>query len=268
VAATTRGARLTKRHREQQLSIRAAFLRELLRLFGLLDPRRLDRTVDPWLSATMPLVQRHWQRSATASATYLALYREAETGRAGREPTLPAFTAAKARAVTTSLLVTGPVEIKSLVRTGTPLSAAVKTAQVTVAGSAGRHVLDGGRAVLLDPTSAGLENVRYARVTDGDACWFCAMMASRGYVYLSGQAGGRNPNDRFTGTGLFKFHDHCGCTLEPGLVDDAPLPENNARYVNLWATATRGLGGTTARRAFRRAVEGRPLPEDPISRAS
>lgn len=268
MAATTRGARLTQRHREEQLSIRAAFLRELLRLFGLLDPRRLDRSVEPWLAASVPLVQSHWQRSAAASAAYLALFQEAETGRTAPVPVLPEFTPARARAVTTSLLVTGPTEIKALTKRGASLREAVSTAQVTVVGAAGRHVLNGGRAVLLDPKLAGREGLRYARITDGDACWFCAMLASRGYVYRTEASAGRGANDRFAGDGLFKFHDHCGCTLEPGLEDDTPLPENNARYADLWDTTTRGLGGTYARLAFRRAIEGRSLPTDPINRAA
>ncbi|MBP2341115.1 hypothetical protein JOF41_007369 [Saccharothrix coeruleofusca] len=268
MALTARGARLTRQHRQEQLSIRARFLQELLRLFGLLDPARLDATTEPWLTAMVPLLRQHWQRSAAASAAYLALFLEAETGRPAPEPRLPRFTPERARAAQTSLLVTGPVKIRNLTQAGQPLASAVRVAQSTVAGAAGRHVLDGGRAVLLDPEPLDRSGVRYARVTDPDPCWFCAMMASRGYVYLSEESGGREASDRFAGPGMFKFHDYCGCTLEPTLDPDAPLPEDNARFADLWVTATRGLHTDAARRAFRRALEGRPLPGDPILAAA
>ena len=45
----------------------------------------------------------------------------------------------------------------------------------------------------------------WRRVTDGQPCGFCAMVASRGPVYGSAQAAGDGN----------QYHDHCGCTVEP-----------------------------------------------------
>lgn len=268
VASSERGRRLTQQHRAKQLSVRAVFLQELLQTFDLLDVRNLGATTERWLAATVPLVGRHWVRSALASATYLALFRAAETGKPGRDPVAPKFPADKARAVAASLAVTGPVQIRNLTKAGRPLERALSTAKSTVSGSAGRHVLDGGRAVLLDPVISGQAEVRYARITDADACWFCAMMASRGYVYYDDDTAGGDANARFVGEGLFKFHDYCSCTVEPTFDPGGPLPEVNAKFADLWVASTRTLGGVEARKAFRRAVEGRSLPTDPISAAA
>lgn len=270
MAVSEAGRRLTQNHYLRQQKIKAGFLRALLRLFGLLDPTRLDATAPEWTAANLSLIQEHWRRSAAASAAYMSLFVREETGRE-REFRPPVFGPEQRRAAATSLLVTGPVRIKTLTRGGTPIQRAYKLAQSEVSGAAGRHVLDGGRTAVTDPVlldGQPLERIRYARITRGDTCWFCAMMASRGYVYRSLGGGGGSANDRFIGAGMFKFHDYCDCTLEPALDPDTPLPEANARFQNLWVEATRGLGGKDARQAFRRAVEGRSLPEDPVNKAT
>ena len=58
--------------------------------------------------------------------------------------------------------------------------------------------------------SAGREKVQrsaplWRRVTDGKPCGFCAMVASRGPVYGSAKSAGDGN----------RYHDHCGCTVEP-----------------------------------------------------
>ncbi len=90
----------------------------------------------------------------------------------------------------------------------------------------------------LDVMAAGREtvqesSVRWRRVTDGNPCGFCAMLASRGPVYTSAAAAGG-----VVGRGMEKskakrpgsakgvkargraslggqYHGHCGCTVEP-----------------------------------------------------
>lgn len=59
-------------------------------------------------------------------------------------------------------------------------------------------------------------NPRYARVPSGaETCVFCAMLASRGAVYLSEESAGAGAHD---------YHDHCDCTAVQ-IYDGQPLPE-------------------------------------------
>lgn len=48
-------------------------------------------------------------------------------------------------------------------------------------------------------------SVRWRRVTDGNPCGFCAMVASRGPVYRSASSAGDGR----------RYHNRCGCTVEP-----------------------------------------------------
>lgn len=62
----------------------------------------------------------------------------------------------------------------------------------------------------LDVLGAGREVVQqssptWRRVTDGDPCGWCAMLAGRGPVYGSAQSAGQGR----------RYHGHCGCTAEP-----------------------------------------------------
>lgn len=275
MATTSLGRRLTEDHRLRQLAIRSAFLRDLLRLFGLLDPARLDRTTEPWLTAAVPLVTQARARSADASTTYFAKFWQAETGTPTTiEPESPRLTAAQRQAITTSLLVTGPVEIKRRSAAGEGPEKAKEAATVTVSGAASRHVLNGGRAVLLDTAdkqaTAARKPFGWARVTDGDPCWWCAMQASRGYVFRSRASAGegrersKRTGELFKGDGQAKFHDHCGCTIEPSFTLNATVPGRGPEFEALWKASTKGLSGRNTRLAFRRALEGRPIEGDPI----
>lgn len=54
------------------------------------------------------------------------------------------------------------------------------------------------------------QHVRYARVTTGlEACSFCFMLSSRGFVYHS----------EATALGLHGYHEHCNCVAVPGFAD-------------------------------------------------
>lgn len=79
---------------------------------------------------------------------------------------------------------------------------------------------------------AGREKVQrtaplWRRVTDGKPCGFCAMLASRGPVYRS-EATARGAGGR--------YHDHCGCTVEPhygSFAEWKPTPEEQ-RFIDAY----------------------------------
>lgn len=254
MASTSAGARLTERHRRDQLGLRAAALRELLGLWPALDPRRLDETSPLWVRLAVQLVLRWRGESARAAQDYYRMFRAAEIGEIfvpAVEP--PPVDTAR---VAASLVVTGPVRIKWLTEHGDDPDDAARVALRDVSAAAGRHVMDGGRAGVDAAARADARAIGWARVTDGDPCAFCAMLASRGYVYSSREAALRSSTRSGLGAG-HRYHDGCGCTAEPRFTRGAPLPGRGQEWARLWDDSTAGLSGRDARLAFRRAYEGR-----------
>lgn len=100
----------------------------------------------------------------------------------------------------------------------------------------------------LDVMAAGRETIQqsaplWRRVTDGNPCSFCGMLAGRGAVYTSEaaakgvggrgkavvagkrKAGGQAKGIRARGSQSIgsKYHTRCGCTAEPAeSVDESP----------------------------------------------
>jgi len=126
------------------------------------------------------------------------------------------------RATEVSLNVTGPIGQKSRIGRGRPPSQARDESFVEASGAASRHVLTGGRGSLLTLLKADSQVQRWIRVTDGDPCAFCAMLAGRGPVYLTEDSAG------------FRAHDHCACTAEPVYHLDAPWPGRAQEFHRLW----------------------------------
>jgi len=147
------------------------------------------------------------------------------------------------RAVRVSMEVTGPVAQKSKTARNKPLVAVRDESFEAAAGSATRHVLTGGRRSLLTLVEADPQALGWARVTDGDPCAFCAMLASRGPVYGSEAAAG------------FSAHDACACTAEPVYSRQAPWPGRAREFQELWRETTRNTSGRDSINAFRRAYE-------------
>ncbi len=133
---------------------------------------------------------------------------------------------------------------------------AMQAAGKAAAAAAVRHTTNGGRDMIQeivkkDPVAQG-----FVRITSGDPCYFCAMLASRGPVYSKDSFSESDP--RFQGFGEHKVHDSCQCSLRP-LYSRSPSewPEASQRFDELWRTATKGKSGKQAILAFRQAYEGR-----------
>lgn len=242
MAATTAGARLTAAHRVAQLAVRTQALRDVLRIWPALDPDRLAASWAPVETALLSAIEHRRGQSATVAAGYFEAFRDAEGIGGVAPPVIAGFGEATASRATTSLRVTGPATITRLA--ALHRAAPNQTALVRVSGAVSRHVLEGGRETLLSSIRADRRALGWARSASGNACAFCAMLASRGPVY--GQRSGE-----------FQAHDHCGCTLEPVYRRDQAWPSGSMEYRRLWRDYTAGLGGAEARAAFRAAVAGR-----------
>ena len=240
MATTEAGARLTERHRQQQLAVRARALRLLLALWPLFDPRNIDeswRTMEP---AVLAIIGQGRVQSASVATGYFRAFRVVE-GIAG-DVLVPPAPRLNRTQVLTSLRVTGPVTAKRLTLLNRP-DVAPATFNV-LAGALGRYVLDAGRDTVMGAVRQDRRALGWARVTSGEPCAFCAMLSGRGAVYS------RETVD-------FRAHDACACTSEPVYSRDAARPGRGEEFAALYNEATRDAESGDLLNAFRRAYEGR-----------
>lgn len=241
MASTTAGATLTEGHRIAQARLGAQTVQLLRAAWPLLDPADLDGTIGRWLRVAVPVVTRQRRRSAVLAGQYVQAFRAVELGVDGDyRATLDSQT--DVRPAVTSLTVTGPVSIKEQVRRFVPLARAVTAAESGHAAAGMRHALNGGRSTILESVRADRRAQGWARVTSGDPCAFCQILASRGPVY------------RDEATASFEAHDHCACTAEPVYRSDAAWPPGAREYRDRWNEVTKGLSGQDAINAYRRVV--------------
>jgi hypothetical protein len=128
-----------------------------------------------------------------------------------------------------------------------PASTAIADAKARLAAAAEQHVLNAGRDTIMENVERDRKAKAWARIAEPDACWFCAMLATRGAVYHAQR-------------GDFQAHDHCRCHAEP--VFTAYEPSAKVReWSGLYSKATAGVyGSKPAQKAFRQAYEGGTAP--------
>lgn len=189
----------TRRHREQQLALRAATLRDLQRLWPAFDPGDVG-TFDRFLAGATTLVRARHADSAGLAANYYRTLR----GMNGLSVDAPIVTAVRlpTEQVNRSLAITGLNGTYKALRAGFTPEAASRNGFVRVSGAASRLVLNGGRETVLQTFLRDRRGTRWRRVTGGDACDFCSDLAGRGAVYKEE-------------TSDFPAHDHCSCVAEP-----------------------------------------------------
>jgi hypothetical protein len=120
----------------------------------------------------------------------------------------------------------------------------VTAARRSVQAVSEKLALDTGRDTVIGAVHADRKARGWARVTEPGACYFCAMLATRGMAYRSEK------------TADFRSHDHCRCHAEP--VFTAYEPSAQIReWQALWHGSTRGHSGKAAIKAFRQEYEGR-----------
>lgn len=254
MATTDLGTRLTERNRKAQLAIVAKALKEFLKLWPLLDIERLDETAPGWIDQVVQLILQYRVESAVGMGEYYSAFKTAETGAiaAARDILTPPV---ELGALRTSLFVTGPLQVLKGVKAGKPIEDARKTAFVTSSKALQRHVLDAGRETIDEVTRSDVDAEGWARITDGDPCYFCALLASRGFVYHSktsalttgGRRGGRSTGQT--------FHDGCGCSAEPAFQRGLDPPGRGLEFEQIYMDSTRGTSGKESLRAFRRAYD-------------
>lgn len=140
------------------------------------------------------------------------------------------------------------------------LNDSIETAGNRAAMAADREAQRGGRDLIRRASQADQRVLGWARVTDGDPCGFCAMLASRGAVYRTrAHAGirglGSEGLPEVHRDDLEKYHNGCHCQTVPIYSRDEFLTDQARDYANQWREVTRGTEGDEARRAWRRHID-------------
>lgn len=206
MALTSAGRSLTEQHRRAQIALAAEAEAVQREMWSELDPVRIQETRDRWLAGSLVAVGAYHEASSELAADYVTSYRAVEadgpTGPVVRPsgPDIPRVAA--------SLELTGPAVLYMKLKDDiVDPRVAHRIAGNRVAGAARRHSQAGGRT-LIDLTARADQSVLgWRRVTDGNPCAFCAMLATRGPVY------GSESSARSSSNGS-RYHDWCGCSAE------------------------------------------------------
>lgn len=120
------------------------------------------------------------------------------------------------------------------------------------AGSIGSGTVDaagmeGGREVINQAIRKDRLVKAVARGTSTDPCAFCAMLASRGFVYKSEKTA-------YVGDDVERVHINCHCFPIVRWTKETELPEMNAYFQEKWHEVTAGYSGQDAVKAWRRWI--------------
>jgi hypothetical protein len=235
-----------QKYRRIQALMAARMAQQVLRVWReLMNPAKVDASWPAVRAALVPIVQQAREQSAAlARAAYMDARRETGVPDGDFDPAGPLRLAIDR--LEASLDVTGPVEFKKAIAAGKTPQQAMDAAAVRMVGSTQYLALEGGRSVMRQSVDADEAATGYARVTDGDPCAWCAMLASRGPVYKSAKTAG-DPRQ-----GGNRYHDHCACQAWPAFTNDEPFIGIAEGLYDDWLRETRGRGGKHAVNAFRR----------------
>lgn len=92
--------------------------------------------------------------------------------------------------------------------------------------------------------------LKFARGLGPNPCHWCAMLASRGFVYNSRQSAGSTMRDG----GMRAWHDNCHCFPIARWVKESPLPPMNQFFMDNWAPVTKSVTGKEKLRVWRKWV--------------
>lgn len=233
-------------YRRDQLALRAVMLYELTKAWASLNPADVAGTAARWLAQMVELVAETGRRSAARSTDFYRDYRKAWVDGALSDDFFADILAEpNIEQIRTSLTFTGPTGLLRRLEKDIDPQRASDLAFVDAAGAASRLAMQPARDTLIGATHADGQAVGWARLTDADPCYFCALLASRGPKYHSRESAS------------FQAHDHCACVAVPMFSTTAPWPGRAREYQQLYNAVTADVGGKEKLRAFRRAYEAR-----------
>jgi hypothetical protein len=230
-----------RQHYSGQLTIRSALLRQLLVAWRAMNINQPDEAFIAWADAVLRLIVAHRAYSAALANQYVRAARAA-AGIPGLPPAIPVppLDVQKARQ---ALAATALGTIKSARARAIPAAKISQLGYTNSSAAATRLALDAGREVVISSVEQDQRAVRWMRVTSGNPCAFCAVLAAGGGRYLSEE------------TASFHPHGSCRCTAKPVYDRAETPPELSQSFAQMWDDVTVGLKGKEAFNAFRRAHE-------------
>lgn len=227
MAVTESGKRLTQLHRRRQLALRAKVIREVMALWPAWQPKD-PSSFKAFEDAMVLLVQSRSVQSAAIAADYLQRFRRVELTAVESKSVADAVertfaSLAKARSeeqIRTVIGASARGQVYRALQAGQSFEQAMANGAVRVSGDVSRLVMLGGSDTITN--EAKRSKLRFARVTSGNPCGFCAMLASRGPVYWSEE------------TASFEPHGGCSCQPEIEYGDGYEWPGNGRQYQDLW----------------------------------
>lgn len=220
MASTAEGRALTTAHRDAQIEVGARAEVEARALWSRLDIDDLDVSKPYWLASTTIALNRRIAESQRIASEYLSEFRLAELGAAG------AVVLAAPTETARALSLAGPTRVKRLIGAGMNSTDAFEAALTKFGGMVRRQTMMGGRLTVAATAGRDHRAVGWRRVTDGNPCAFCAMLASRGPVY----------RDAAAADGI-QYHSHCGCTAEPAYSYAWEPTADEERYMDAYGEA-------------------------------
>lgn len=210
MARTPEAALLTARHHQLQHALSVMVTRDLLRVWGVVDPTNLSSTIDPFTAAGVVMVRAGFKASAAAASRYYVDFRRLEGVRGGAALMLPEVPADEE--IAGGLRGAGLSGIMNARKRGQTPDQAAQNGFVKMTGTARSFVLGGGRSTLLSAIMGDPQALGWQRVTDSAPCSFCRKIAARGLI------------SKREGALTFEAHGHCGCGAEPFFDGSKPLP--------------------------------------------
>lgn len=210
MARTAEGEQITRRHMADQFAIRRETLADFSELFpgwSLDDPGSFS---DVAQAGAILATDRH-RTSAGVGADYFERFRRAEgaSGSASARLADPPTRDEIAELIRANGLA-GAVNAR---RRGRSTREAMRNALVRASGVVSTTALNGGRHTVERSIQGDRQAQGWQRVTGGNPCAFCAMLASRGPAYRGQASAG------------FQAHSHCQCAAEPTYPGSRPTPD-------------------------------------------
>lgn len=257
MAATEESLALVELHRQSQSRLSGMVAADIYPLTQLIDYDNIAgsyRSIEPYLLRI--IVERGAQAEALAAEFYAAI-RTAESISGLYTPR--GADALDLRKVQRNLRIVGPGKAGKMMQLGQPN---VEESMFTnLAGEAQRNVVNRNRSATVNTGTADKKCVGWVRVTDGNPCAFCAMLASRGPVFKDAKmatAGSKRVRKTRKLDGIkvdgYRAHPNCGCIAKPVYAPDDPWPGRGEEFRKIWDESTVGESGKNALNAFRREL--------------
>lgn len=206
--------------RAATLNVSTRAQQDVARLLRSLDLGASAEVIRDSLVAYLPeIVEVYGEVTAALAADYFADLRDAAGAPGYFDPEL-AEPASRAQVTASTRWAAGPLFTPDAVDEVALLGRLQKVAD--------RLTKQPGRETFANALANDPAKPRYARIPSGaETCVFCAMLASRGAVYLSEESAGGGAHD---------FHDHCDCALA-SIYDGQPLPDgyDPEHYLSVYA---------------------------------